>query len=264
MQNEKAIARIREGGIAQGPNHIEDRNRQLHQTCGFRTADKAEYALIASCFNPYIEPQDMTAFRNLLDHYSVDYTLLPEEYCCGDPFYLHAVDEKHEGDFKQADELAKEFLAQNINQARTAGATKLLTYCAGCDMVFNRVKDDIPEEIVWHPTLLAGLFEGGKLELKADFYAGCHRYRHELLGSTPDLDSVLTALGKIEGLELSHLDSGLCCMNADQLPALASSVTNRTIITPCSGCSLFLRKALAEKGDYRVLMLSEVMWAAIN
>ena len=75
--------------------------------------------------------------------------------------------------------------------------------CAGCDLAFNRVRAEETEEFLWHPTLLARLFEGGKLELQADFYSGCHRQRHELLGDSPDLDAVLTALGKIEGLEVA-------------------------------------------------------------
>jgi len=264
MQNEEMIARIRDGGIMQGPDQVADRNRQLQEVCGFRVADRAEYALIASCFNPYLEPQDMTAFRKLLDHFGVDYSLLPKEYCCGDPLYLHALDEKHEGDLEQADDLGREFLDQNLEQARALGASKIIAYCAGCDMVFRRANKSIPEEIIWHPTLLAQLFQGGKLTLQADYYAGCHRYRRTLLGTTPDLDSVAAALNKIEGLELNDLDPNLCCMNPEQLESLAASVKHDTIITPCSGCTLFLRKALAGKGTYRLAMLSEVMWAAID
>ena len=75
--------------------------------------ERAEYAIMASCFNPYLEPQDMTAFRKLLDHFGVDYSLLPKEYCCGDPLYLHAHDEKHDGDLERADELGREFLNEN-------------------------------------------------------------------------------------------------------------------------------------------------------
>lgn len=264
MQNDQAIARIREGGIAQGPKHADERSRQLHETCGFRSVSEARYALVASCFNPYLESTDMTAFRHLLDYFHVDYSLLPREYCCGDPFYLHAIDEKHKGDLDVADELAREFLQQNMKQAQELGADKLLVYCAGCDLVFNRLADYLSLEVIWHPTLLAALFKGAKLEMKADYYAGCHKYRQALLGNTPDLDSVLTALGKMEGLELHNLDSTLCCMNPDQLERLTSSIRNEVIITPCSGCSLFLRKALSEKGSYRVFLISEVMWAAIN
>lgn len=264
MQNEKMIERIRAGGIMQGPDQVGDRNRQLQEVCGFRVAERAEYALVASCFNPYLEPQDMTAFRKLLDHFGVDYSLLPKEYCCGDPLYLHALDEKHAGDLESADDLAREFLHKNLEQARALGATKIIAYCAGCDLVFTRADPSTPEEILWHPTLLARLFRGGKLELEAHYYAGCHRYRRALLGTTPDLDSVAGALSKIEGLKLDPLDPGLCCMDPEQLEMLTASIKHSTIITPCSGCTLFLRKALAGKGSYRLAMLSEVMWAAID
>lgn len=264
MQNEKMIARIREGGIAQGAAQIDDRNRLLRDAFGFRVADRAEYALIASCFNPYLEPADMEAFARLLDHFQIDYTLLPREYCCGDPFYLHAIDQKHDGDLKQADDLAREFFRHNLEQAQAAGADKLIVYCAGCDLVFNRIKDDIPAEIIWHPTLLERLFQGGRLDLQADFYPGCHRYRRQLLGNTPDIDAVLAVLNRIDGLTLNPLDEAMCCMQPDQLESLAGAVRNQTVITPCSGCSMFLRKALAEKGNYRVLLPSQVIWWAVQ
>ncbi|MBT4512491.1 MAG: (Fe-S)-binding protein [Chloroflexi bacterium] len=263
MQNENMITKIREGGVAQGASQIEARNQLLQQELGFRAGGKAEYALITSCFNPYLEPQDMKAFAKLLEYYEVDYTLLPKEYCCGDPFFLHAIDEKHEGDLSQADDLAREFFEENLKQVRQAGASKILAYCAGCEMIFQRTGGDISEQIMWHPTLLAQLFKGGKLELKADYYSGCHRYR-KALNITPDLDSVLAALNRIEGLELNHLDSSLCCMNAEQIESLVPTIKHKTIITPCSGCTLFLRKALAEQSDYRVFMLSEVLWAVVD
>ena len=264
MQSELMITAIREGGVLQGAKQAPERNRMLQETCGLRFGENAEYALIAGCYSPYLEPQDMKAFGKLLDHYGIDYTLLPKEYCCGDLFHLHALAQKQEGDMEQADDLAREFLDQNLEQARELGASKILAYCAGCDMVFNRVNDAVPEPFIWHPTLLASLFQGGRLDLQAHYYAGCHGHRRALLGTTPDLDSVTTALGKIEGLELHPLDSELCCMKPDQLEVLASSVKHKTIITPCSGCTLCLRKALADKGEYRVSMLSEVLWAAVD
>ena len=115
------ITAIREAGIVQGAKQVEDRNRRLQETCGFRVADSAEYALLASCFSPYLSPGDMTAFRELLDHFEVDYTLLPKEYCCGAMFYMHALDEKHEGDLDRADATAREFLDRNLEQAREVG-----------------------------------------------------------------------------------------------------------------------------------------------
>jgi Fe-S oxidoreductase len=264
MQDEKMIARIRESGIVQGASQVEDRNRLLQEKCGFRVAETAEYAVIASCFSPYLSPRDMTAFRKLLDQFGVDYTLLRKEYCCGAMFFMHALDEKHEGDLDQADEMAREFLDLNLEQAREVGASKIVVYCAGCDTVLNSVNDGVPEQIIWHPTLLARLFQGGELDLQADYYSGCHRFRRALLGTMPDVDSVVTALSKIDGLELHHLDSELCCANPSQLESLVSSVEHKAIIVPCASCAFSLSKALADKGEYRIFKPSQVMWAAID
>jgi len=263
MLNQKMITNIREAGIAQGTKKVEDRNRLLREF-GFRTKPRAEYALIASCFNPYLEPNDMIAFRKLLDHFKVDYTLLPKEYCCGDPLFLHGINCNSDEDVKEARGLAAEFFAENLRQVREIGASKIILYCAGCDMVFDPFKATVPEEILWHPTLFARFFKGGKLKLKADYYAGCHRYRRSVKATPLDLDSVLEILSRIKGLELSHLDHELCCMNADELKPLGESVKHDTVITPCSGCSMFLRQALKEREGSRVFLLSEIMWAAIN
>jgi len=117
---------------------------------------------------------------------------------------------------------------------------------------------------MWHPTLLAQLFKGGKLDLQADYYAGCHRIRRTLNNTTPDLDSVMSILNSIEGLELNHLNHKLCCMEAKQLEPLASSVKNKTIITPCTGCAMFLKKALKGKGEHRIILLSTLIWEIIE
>lgn len=263
MLNEKMIAHIREGGIAQGPKKREDRERRLREF-GFRTKDRAEYALIASCFNPYLEPSDMIAFRKLLDRFEVDYSLLPKEYCCGDPFFLHAINTGSEADMREARALAAEFFAENLRQVRRLGASKIILYCAGCDMVFDAFKADVPEEILWYPTLFDRIFRSGKLRLQADYYAGCHRNRRAVKATPLDLDAVTRILGRIEGLELNPVRTDLCCMKAEELPSIAAAIRRRTIITPCSGCSMFLRQALKEREGTRVFLLSEVIWAAAS
>jgi hypothetical protein len=80
----------------------------------------------------------------------------------------------------------------------------------------------------------------------------------------PDVDSIVTALSRVDGLELHHLDSELCCTDPDQLESLVSSLEYKTIIVPCATCALSLGKALAGEGEYRIARLSEVLWAAID
>lgn len=263
MLDEKLIADIRESGIAQGAAGVADRARLL-RNIGFRSAEKAEYALIASCFLPSLVPESMRAFRLLLEHYQVDYTLLPKEHCCGDLLLRQAAKDKTGVEMKHADALAREFLEKNLIQARQAGAGKLLAFCVGCDLAHARFRDSVPEEILWYPTLLARLFEGGRLEAEADYYAGCHYHYRRINGLLPDLDSVDEVLNRVEGLRLNLLDSRLCCTRPQQVDSLLSSIQSKIVITPCGGCAMGLEPALKAKGDCRVVMLPEVVWAAVS
>lgn len=263
MLDEKLIANICESGIAQGTAGVADRAKLL-KNMGFRSTQKADYALIASCFLPSLVPESMKAFRLLLEHYQVDYTLLPKEHCCGDLLLRQAAKDKTGVEMKQADALAREFLEKNLIQARQVGAVKLLAFCVGCDLVYSRFRDSVPEEILWYPTLLARLFKGGKLELEADYYAGCHYYYRRLNGSLPDLYSAIEVLARVEGLRLNHLDSRLCCTRPQQLESLLGNIKSRIVITPCGGCAMGLEQALRAKGDCRVVMVPEVVWAAVS
>lgn len=263
MLDEKLIADIRESGIAQGAAAVGDRARLL-KNMGFRRADKAEYALIASCFLPSLVPESMRAFRLVLEHYQVDYTLLHKEHCCGDLLLRQAAKDKTGVEMRQADALAREFLERNLIQARQVGATKLIAFCVGCDLVYARFRDSIAEEILWYPTLLARLFKGGRLELEADYYAGCHYHYRKLNHRLPDLDAALQVMHRIEGLRLNHLDSRLCCTRPQQIESIVSSTRSKIVITPCGGCAMGLQQALTARGDCRVVMLPEVVLAAAS
>lgn len=263
MLDEKLIADIRESGIAQGAAGVAGRAKLL-KNMGFRSTDKAEYALIASCFLPSLVPEGMRAFRLLLEHYQVDYTLLPKEHCCGDLLLRQAAKDKTGVEMKQADALAREFLEKNLIQARQVGAGSLLAFCVGCDLVYARFRDSVPEEILWYPTLLARLFKGARLELEADYYAGCHYHYRRINSSLPDLDSAKEVLDRIEGLRLNVIDSRLCCTRPQQLESLVDSMKTNVVVTPCGGCAMGLEPALRAKGGCRVVMLPEVVWAAVS
>jgi Fe-S oxidoreductase len=263
MLDERLIANIRESGCAQGAAGVSGRATIL-KDMGFRAKDRAEYALIASCFLPSLVPESMRAFRLLLDHYHVDYTLLPKEYCCANLLLQQAAKDKTGVEMKQADTLAREFLENNLVQARQIGAGKVLTFCVGCDLAHARFRNSVPEEILWYPTLLARLFEGGRLEMEADYYAGCHYRYRRLNESLPDLDSVLEVLKRIKGLRLNHLDSRLCCTRPQQLDSLLGSIQRKIVITPCGGCATGLGQSFHGRGDHRVVMLPEVVWAAVR
>jgi hypothetical protein len=263
MLDEKLIADIRESGIAQGAAGVDQRSKLL-KDLGFRSVGKAEYALIASCFMPSLVSESLKAFGLLLEHYKVDYTLLRKEHCCGNVLLRQAAKDKTGDEMRKADVLAREFLEDNLIQARQVGASKILVFCVGCDLVYRRFNDSVPEEMLWYPTLLARLFKGGRLDLEADYYAGCHYYYQRLNDSLPDLDSAIDVLNRIEGLRLNHLDSRLCCARPQQLESLLGSIRSKIVITPCGGCAMGLEQAFRAKADRRVVMLPEVLWAAIS
>ena len=263
MLDEELIANIRESGLAQGVAGVDGRATLL-QTMGFRSADKAEYALIASCFLPSLVPESMKAFRLLLEHYRVDYSLLSKEHCCGNLLLRQAAKDRTGAELNRADALAREFLEKNLIQARRVAAKRVLAFCVGCDLAHARFRDSVTEEILWYPTLLARLFEGGRLKLEADYYAGCHYSYQRINGSLPDLDSAMEVLSRIEGLRLNLLDSHLCCTRPQQLDSLLGIIKSKTVITPCGGCAMGLEQALRTRGDCRVVMLPEIVWAAVS
>lgn len=263
MLDQEMIANIQGSGLVRGSFQAEKRDRLLRQEWGFRVADRAQYALLASCFLPSAVPEEMKALGNLLRHFEVDYTLLPKEHCCGALFFRQAVEEGNDEDLSHARVLSWGFIESNLRQIREIGARKIITFCAGCNEVYGGFRDAIPEEVVWYPTLLARMFRGGRIQLHADYYAGCYASYRNLNRGTPDLESALTILHQIQGLELNELDNNLCCNNAQQVESLIASMRTRTIITICGGCAMWLKQALKGRGDYRVLMLPKVAWAAV-
>ena len=264
MLDQDMIANIRSSGLVRGSYRAEKRNDLLRQQFGFRVADRAEYVLVASCFLPNIVPDSLKALRNLLHHFEVDYTLLPKEYCCGNLLFRQAVEDDDEEEMRQADLLTREFIEANLEQAREAGASKVVTFCEGCNEVYSRHNDTISEQVMWYPTLLASLFQGGTLDLEADYYAGCYAFYQRLNDRLPDLESPDNILGRIEGLELNHLDNGLCCNDPHQVESLVASIRNTTIVTICGGCAMWLKQALRDRSDCKVVMLPEVAWAAVQ
>jgi len=264
MIDQEIIDNIRQSGNIRGAYYAEKREKLVRQELGLRVTGSAEYALLTGCFSPFSVPDELRALGNLLKYYEVDYTLLEHSDCCGDIFFRQAVEDINEEDFNQADLLFREFFNNNLHRARNVGASKIITFCVGCNEVFSRYNDTAPEEVLWYPTLLASVFCGGKLDLHADYYAGCHRYYQRLNSTMPDLESSLFVLNQIEGLKLNQLDHSMCCTRPEQVESLISSVQNRTIITSCHGCAMFLGQAIQSRGDYRVVMLPQVAWAAVN
>jgi len=261
MINQKLVDNIRKHGIY--TDSPEGKLRVLADI-GFRKGEKAEYALISSC-SPQGMPHVFRAFKELLDHFQIDYTLLPREYCCGwMAIGQPAVISKNEEDITRAKALAREFVLENFRQAEALGAKSIVLFCAACEPAYTSNASETNLKIISYSELFDRYFKGGRLDAEIDYYAGCYRFRRRLTTEPVDLEPAMYLLNKIEGLKVNYLDNKLCCYIPPHTEQLLASVKNKTVVNICSGCYHNLRVKLQEKGDYQVKMLPEILWAAVQ
>ena len=263
MIDEKAVENIRNYGVYQDSGS--GRNKVLFDDLGLNADKKAEYVIVAGCAQPEGMPNAFSALKNIFERLRISYTFLAKEYCCGwMPLGQPAVMTKNEEDIAKSKALAGEFVEENFRQAKTLGAKSIALFCAACEPTYSNYKSTTDLEVISYTELLDRYFDGGKLDLDADYYAGCYRFRKKITSSPLDIEPTLRILDKIEGLNVNHLDNNQCCYIPPHLENLTDSIKTKTMITICTGCYYNLRQTLKDKGDYQVKMLPEVVWQAIK
>lgn len=258
MINQALLDKTRTHGTYLDTN--EGRHKVLVNDIGFRMGEKAKYALIIGCAAPKNKPNVLKALKDLLDFMQINYTLLTKEYCCGWPTFIRpAVKANDEKEIAEGKKLSKEFITENFRQAETLGAESIVLFCPACEPHYSNVKSETGMEIISHVELIDRYFKSGKLELEADYYAGCFRFRKRVTTEPLDTGAAMRILNRIDGLRLNRLDSNLCCVVPHHLEQLTTSIKNQTVITPCSGCYTELRKKLQPEGKYKLRMLPEIV-----
>jgi len=262
MIDQKLVDNIRTHGFGRGSG--EGKLRVL-EDIGFRMGERAEYVIITGCFNPEGMPQVFRALKGLLDHLQIDYTLLAKEYCCGwMPIGQPAVMAKNEEDIARSKELSREFIQENFRQAEGLGAKSIVLFCAACEPSYTNCAGDTNLEVISYSELLDRYFKGGKLDLEADYYAGCYRFRRRITTEPVDVEPAVRVLNRIKGLKVNYVDNNLCCYIPPHLDQLIDSLTTGTLVAICSGCYGNLVRKLQEKGDYQVKMLPEIVLEAVE
>ncbi|MFC1920405.1 heterodisulfide reductase-related iron-sulfur binding cluster [Chloroflexota bacterium] len=262
MIDYKLVNNIREYGTFRGSG---EERRQVLGEIGFKLDQKAEYVIISGCVQPGAMPHVFTALKNLLDHQQVSYTALSKEYCCGWlPFGQPAVMAKDEDDIAKSKELSKEFIVENFRQAEALGAKSIALFCSACEPSYSNYVGDTNLEVISYTELLDRHVQGGKLDLDADYYAGCYRFRRRITEEPLDVELAIHVLNKIEGLMVNQLDSKLCCYIPPHLEQLTASIKNKTLITICTGCYRNLQGKLQEENDYQIKMLPEILLEAVT
>ena len=262
MIDQKLVDNIRAYGAFRGSG---EGRRKVLEEIGFRQDEPAEYVIIGGCIQPEQMSHVFRALKDLLENLQIDYTLLSKEYCCGwVPLGQPAVFAKNEEDITKARELSRDFILSNFRQAEALGAKSIALFCSACEPNYSNYRSETSLEFISYTELLDRHFQGGKLDLDADYYAGCYRFRRRITNEPLDVEPAVRLLNKIEGLRVNHLDSKLCCYIPPHLEQLIPGIKSKTVITICTGCYQNLRRVLSEKGGYEVKMLPELLLEAVQ
>lgn len=262
MIDEKTVENIRRYGTCQDDGAGK---RRVLDGIGFRTGERAEYAIVMGCFQPEGMPHVMRDLKALLDHLEIDYTLLSREYCCGwMTIGQPAVMAKNEEDIAGYRELSREFVMENFKQAKELGAKSVALFCGACEPSYTNCADATDLEVISYSELLDRHWKSGRLDATIDYYAGCYRFRRRITSEPLDTGHAARLLGRVDGLQVNHLDNTRCCYIPPHMEELAASVTNDTVVAICTGCYQNLRRNLAEKRNCQVKMLPEVLLEAVR
>jgi len=262
MINEKAMEHIDK----YGPCHeTGEQKRKILDEIGFPVGQKADFVIIAGCFQPAGMPHVLKALKNVLDHYKVSYTLLKKEYCCGwMTIGQPAVMSKNEEDIARFKEISRKLIVKNFEQAKTLGAKSIVLFCGACEPNYANAMDLTDLEVISCSELIDRYFRGGKLVAEIDYYAGCYRFRRKVTDKPVDVQSAVRVLNKIEGLKVNDLDNKLCCYIPPHLDQLMGSVKSGTVVNICTGCYFNLSTRMAKDGTMQAKMLPEIVWEALS
>ncbi len=265
---EQRMARVMTHGTVR--RTLAERNKYMKEEFGFRIGEKAEYVILESCNTPFDMHDGVKALKNLLDYFELDYTLLPKPYCCSSFMLSSGVKAHDREQVSKASDITRSIAQKNIEQAKALGAKTFVLVCQGCDTVYRLHKDSLDMEIIWFPELIERFFTGGKLQLKANYYAGCYRYDTRLDNPNPaNLGAALEIMGKIQGLQLYHTSNQWCCKKPKELAMLVPTLKYEVTIATCCGCYAAVSRALGVfelhgRGNNRVKLLPEVVWDAVR
>jgi len=267
MDNNDALKKIEDYGLFTGEDGKKSRDSFLVEN-GFPIDQRADYVILSSCLQPSLMPNAFISFKKLLEYYNVSYTFLSKEYCCGYmPLIYPSILSKDNEEIDKAKILSKRYIERNLECAINFSAKYIVTFCSACYIMYSYYKNitsvnniNQKVKIISYVDLIDSFFDKGKLDMSADFYAGCYR-AHKKVTSAGIEDFVkrsLSILDKIEGLKLHNLDNTLCCAKAKNFESLTESIKTSNLINICTGCYNNTKPLAIDKG-YNVFMLPEIV-----
>ena len=138
--------------------------------------DKAEWVYFIGCTSNYRQKNLRDATLRFLKKAKIDFTLIDEHCCCSPVIRTGQINS------------VKEFINYNISQIINAGASKIITSCAGCYRTLKKdwlkFGADYDFQILHTVELVKELLDGGKLKFQSEYnktvtyHDPCHLGRH--------------------------------------------------------------------------------------
>ena len=217
--------------------------------------ETAENVIVFGCFPPFANQKDIQAYFKLLDRLGIEYTWLEDENCCGSPVLDRSVDPQSERR-ELALETARESIGKSIAGARERQAKRMVHMCVWCTYIGKMLfPDDEIAQVHLQEILLDRLAtEDLKVEpTTIGYFEGCHVQGHFLTpGVKINYAPFRELMGTVKGLEIVDLPKHLCCVT--EMDTIVEEVEKRnlkTVISPCTSCTIRLRRALTGKAEVK-------------
>jgi len=220
---------------------------------------KSDTVLFMGCTSPYRRPEIMKATARVLRASGIDFTLLPDEWCCGSPLF-------RTGQL----ELAEKMVQHNVEAMKATGARRVIFNCAGCYKTFAidypKIAGDLNFELMHIVELLADLYNKGKIRFNklpteiVTYHDPCHMGRYLGVYDAPRI--ILDAIKGIKLVEMERIkDQAWCCgagggvraafpdlslWTAKQRIEEARDTGAATIVSSCPFCATNLEWAIKE------------------
>ena len=181
-------------------------NKELKKA--YNLPDTAEWVYFIGCTSNYRQKNLRDATLSVLKKANVNFTLI-NEHCCCSPLI-------RTGQIHPINDIVK----FNLAQIKNAGASKIITSCAGC---YRTMKKDWPKfgadykiEVYHTIELVKKLIDEGKIELSSEYsktvtyHDPCHMGRHMNIYDIPR--DVIKQIPKINLVEMKrNKRDALCC-----------------------------------------------------
>jgi heterodisulfide reductase subunit D len=224
------------------------------------------------CTSSYRTQNIAQATAKIFEKLNIDFTITPEEWCCGSPlFRVGAV------------KLGEEMMRHNVEEIKKLGVEKVIFSCAGCYRAF---KQDYPAhgielefEIQHISEFLADLIKDGKvtlgeLDTSVTYHDPCHLGRH--LGVYKAPRDIIQAIPKVKLVEMDrNRYNAWCCgagggvksgfkelalETAGERIEEAKKTGTEILVSACPFCELNLKESVKAKQDaLEILDITELL-----